>query len=95
MQMTKEQLKAVMLEEAKKLGLDKKVELSLEKAAEKKRLNEEIYEEVYFRIDRLKKLTTMDAPNIILANELRMLGEEYSKIHPNIRFELQDMSDED
>lgn len=93
MEMTKEQLKAIISEEAKKLGLDKKVELSLEEAAEKKRLNEEMYKEVNFRLDRLKKLTTMSAPSFILANELRMLGEEYSKIHPNIKFELQDMSD--
>ena len=88
MKMSIEQMKNTIIEEAKKLGVYEKIELSLQEAAENTRLNEEKYDEVYHRIDRLKKLTHCDAPSIILANELRTLCELYSSIHPNIEAQV-------
>ena len=55
---------------------------------EKRKLNEERYGEVYHRLDRLLKLTKCDAPNIILANELRMVCELFSTVHPEIKTQV-------
>ena len=51
---------------------------------EKVKLNRKKYGKVYNRLDRLLKLTKCDAPSIVLANELRMLCEVFSTVHPEI-----------
>ena len=55
---------------------------------EKAKLNRKKYGKVYHRLDRLLKLTKCDAPSIILANELRMLCELFSTVHPEIESQV-------
>ena len=91
MKMSQEQLKNTIQDALSKF-LPEEQEAILENVAmaeEKQKLNEERYEEVYHRLDRLLKLTKRDAPSIILANELRMLCELYSSMHPKIEVQVE------
>ena len=88
MKLNHDQLKNIIIDEMKKQGTYDKAMKSLEASAQQKLLNEETYDEVYFRMNRLKKCTLMDAPSTILANEIRMLLEAYVKVHPKITFEI-------
>ena len=95
MKLSDDQLKALIKEQMNKLGIFDQVDdiarqhlTSIRETEMKKLRNEETYEEVYFRMDRLKKCTLLDAPSTILANEIRMLLEAYVKVHPEITFEI-------
>ena len=90
MQIPKDKLREIIQYELSKLDpeLQEKMADSLATSKEKQKLNEERYGEVYHRLDRLLKLTWCDAPSIILANELRMLCELYSTVHPEIKTQV-------
>ena len=58
-------------------------------AEERAKLIKKKYGKVCNRLDRLLKLTMVGAPSIILANELRMVCELYSTVHPEIKTQVE------
>ena len=90
MQIPQDKLHEIIVQELSKLDpdLQEKMAESLKRSEEQRKLNEERFGEVYHRLDRLLKLTWSDASSIILANELRMLCDLYSKVHPEIKAQV-------
>ena len=91
MKISKEHLTELVKEALDKLTPEQRQLIQESQAQEEERakLNEERYGEVYHRLDRLLKLTKCSAPSIILANELRMVCELYSTVHPEIKTQVE------
>ena len=90
MQIPQDKMKEIITQELSKLDpeIQERMAESLKKSEEQRKLNEERYGEVYHRLDRLLRLTWSDAPSVILANELCMLCELYSTVHPEINAQV-------
>ena len=90
-QLTDEQLTDLVKEALDKLTPEERqlIQEGQARSEERVRLNKKKYGKVYNRLDRLLKLTKCDAPSVILANELRMLSEFYSEVHPEIKTQVE------
>tara|TARA_Y100000593_G_scaffold28076_1_gene56134 strand:+ start:126 stop:431 length:306 start_codon:yes stop_codon:yes gene_type:complete len=91
MKISKEQLTDLVKEALDKLTPEQQQLIQEDQALseEKAKLNKKKYGKVYNRLDRLLKLTKCGAPSILLANELRMLSEFYSEVHPEIKTQVE------
>ena len=90
-QLTDEQLKDLVKEALDKLTPEQRqlIQEDQARSEERAKLNKKKYGKIYNRLDRLLKLTKCDAPSVILANELRMLSEFYSEVHPEIKTQVE------
>ena len=87
MKLSSEQMKEIILSS---LSEEEKEQIknSIEITREEREANEKRWSDALYRLERLQRLTVFGAPSIILANELRMLCEEYEKVDPSIMDKL-------
>ena len=90
MKISKEHLTTIVKEAIDKLTPEQRqlIQEDQARSEERAKLNKKKYGKVCNRLERLLKLTKLGAPCIILANELRMVCELFSTVHPEIKTEV-------